>query len=269
MSFQFKSELVTKVPLSEAGRFCTNPKFGAQEKYNGERRTIVKQGDQVISYNREGEISKPLDARVINVLRKHPLPQFIIDIELVGVKGSEQIYILDALILDEEMLASETYEYREARAHAEFDNYHRMITVVYTARTSEDKTALMLRLANEKAEGVVFRDMGACYKQGRSGQHFAIKFWKDADVIVMGPSPEGHNSVRVGVYDERGKLHEICGVSLNGKDPAKKGDVVAIKYLYATGDRHVVQPELLFVRTDKKAQECTIDQLIINKNWTK
>jgi len=262
MGFQFKSELVTKVGISRAGRFISNFQWGAQEKFNGERRTIVKQGNQILSFNRDGNPSKALDPRVIEVFRSHPLSQYIIDIELVGKKGQEHIFILDVLILgDEAPLASMTYEYREKRAHQEFGDFNQMVTVVYTTRTSEAKKALMLKLETDKAEGIVFRKMSAPYKQGRSGQHFAIKFWKDLDAVVIGPSPEEHNSVRVGLFLKNGTLHEICGVSLNGKPVAKRGDVICMKYLYGTKELHAVQPELLFVRTDKRPEACTIDQL--------
>lgn len=259
----FKAELLTEIEVKDAGRFVSNPLFGAQEKHNGERRLIMKNGQDIQSFNREGDSSKRLTPQVLAVLRNIPLPQFVIDIELIDNK---RIVILDALIIGSELLGTEAYKVRERRAHETFDII-KTVEVVKTARTTDAKQALLLQLGAEKAEGIVFRNMDAIYKQGRAGQHFKLKFWKDLDAVVMGPSPEGHNSVRVGVYNERGILQEICGVSLNGKPTAVVGNVICMKYLYATRERHAVQPELLFIRTDKRAAECTMGQLVVNKNF--
>jgi hypothetical protein len=125
-----------------------------------------------------------------------------------------------------------------------------------------------MQLAKDKAEGVVWRDMRAAYKQGRAGQHFKTKFVKECDVVVMGPSPKDHNSVEIGVFD-KGILRRVSGLSLNGKTTVVTGDVVQVHYLYASKNLHLVQPCMASdgARTDKQAADCTIDQLVVNKNW--
>jgi hypothetical protein len=84
--------------------------------------------------------------------------------------------------------------------------------------------------------------------------------------VVIGPSPEGHNSVRIGVYDERGRLYEVSGVSLRGKFQLNKLDVVEVRYLYATRSNHIVQPVLLRKRNDKRADDCLLNQLVKHKD---
>lgn len=279
MSFQFKSELLEEVldgyhassptyfeDIFRAGRrFFIDAAWGMQEKHNGDRRTFLRDGNTFISLNREGNPSKPVAPSVIAVLLSHPIQKFVIDVELVGT----QIVVLDALVLGDELLGGETYEYREARAHAEFDNFHKTVVVVETARTTEEKIRLFKQLLDNNAEGVVIRKMDAAYKMGSREQHKKIKFWKELDAIVIGPSPSGHNSVRVGLINEKNQLQEICGVSLNGKEVVSRGMVIKVKYLYATKERHVVQPELLGSRDDKQAVECTMAQIKyrVHKNW--
>jgi len=85
----------------------------------------------------------------------------------------------------------------------------------------------------------------------------------------MGFNTEGHNSAVIGLYRADGKLYRLCGLSLNGKEPVKIGDVVEIDYLYGTAKLEAVQINLVRVRDDKKPHQCTIDQLVINKGFKK
>lgn len=248
----------------EIERFTKDHRWGYQEKFNGERRIICKEGNSIRVFNRKGEIGKSLPYNLVRLLLSHPLPQFVIDTEVVQNKT---IHILDGLVLGDEQLVHDSYEYREARCHAEFDNFHASIRVVKTVRDEKGKRELLKHLWETNCEGVVIRRMDAIYKQERAGQHFKFKFWKELDAVVIGPSPEGKDSVRIGVYDERGRLHEICGVSLIGKVRVAPGDVLVIKYLYATADLNIVQPTILKKRTDKSPRECTVTQLELNKNF--
>jgi len=43
--------------------------------------------------------------------------------------------------------------------------------------------------------------------------------------------------------------------------------VVEVKYLYGTGTQDIVQIDILHLRDDKAPKLCTVDQIIINKNW--
>jgi ATP-dependent DNA ligase len=264
MSFQFRAELLTEVSIKEAARLIEDSRYGAQEKENGKRRVVVRDNSAVYCFNREGE-KRDLPPAVVKVLLKHHLNKFIVDTELCGTKIKPRLVVFDALILGKEALAQTAYEYREQRIHGEFENFHPIIEVIKTARTSEEKFALAEKLYKERAEGVVFKLMSAPYKQSRAGQHFKLKFWKDADFVVMGPSPEGHDSVEIGVY-RNGKLYRVSGVSLIGRERVNIGDVLTVKYLYATKNLHIVQPIMLGKRDDKAPRTCTVDQLVINRD---
>jgi bifunctional non-homologous end joining protein LigD len=264
MSFQLQAELLTKVTPQVAARLIQDPNFGAQEKENGKRRVMVRNNDQVFCFNREGE-KRDLPPAVVKAILSHRLTRFVIDTELCGTKIAPRVKIFDVLILGDELLGQTPYSHRENRCHEEFDNFNKIFTVLFTARTSEEKLALVKKLHAENAEGVVFKRMDAVYKQGRSGSHFKLKFWKSADFVVIGPSPEGHDSVEIGVY-KNGKLHRVSGVSLIGRERVVAGDVIEARYLYATKNLHIVQPVMLQKRDDKQAKACTADQLVINRD---
>ena len=265
MDFQFKAELLTAVTLNEvATKLLGNGSFGAQEKRNGKRRVIVREKSSVFCFNREGE-KRDLPRKLVSVLLNHPLSRFVIDGELEGTVLSPFYSGFDALILNNEALAPEEYRYREERLHEEFGNFHPMVNVLKTAWTYKEKLALVKKLHAENAEGVVFKNKYAVYKEGRAGQHYKWKFWKSADFVVIGPSAEGKNSVEIGVFN-RDRLHRVSGVSLIGRTRVRPGDVVEVQYLYSTKNLHIVQPVMLRKRDDKKATSCTADQLVINRD---
>jgi bifunctional non-homologous end joining protein LigD len=261
-----QAELLTETTELHFQRMLLTAVYGFQEKHNGHRLIICKENGALRLFNREGQSSsKPLSIRIKNALLSHPLAGFVIDGELVG--GT--FYIFDALILGDEIVANDVYEYREARYHAEFDGYSTQIVPVETARTPEAKRLLWDAVLASHGEGLVSKNMTAPYKQGRPDQHWKLKFWKTADAVVIGPNPEDKDSVEIGMYNDRGQLHRISGCSLRNKFRLKPGQVIEVRFLYATQERHIVQPTLMSVRYDKPAQACRLSQLepYINKNW--
>jgi bifunctional non-homologous end joining protein LigD len=258
-----KSELLTEITNGEAQRYVNDDGYGCEEKHNGERRTICKDGSGIRNFNREGEPGKRLPDAVINALKNHPLPQFVIDVEFE--KGI--VVVLDALIIGDDNLTQIAYSERKKVVHKHFDNRSILIKVCKTVTGSRAKAQFLIDKMDEAAEGVVFKKLDAIWIPGKNGQHKKLKFWKSLDCVVMAPSPKQHNSVEVGLFLPNGQLHRICGVSLNGKPAAKVGQVIEIDYLYGTRRLEVVQPNLVRIRDDKKPHQCTIDQIQINKNF--
>jgi len=258
-----RADLPVEVDKAVLTRLCPDPRWGYQEKFNGEYRTICKDSNGIHDFNRNGDPAKGLPSDLIAALKNHPLHQFVIAGELVG---NRSLKLFDALILGDVNYVADAYQVRETRYHMEFDKYSKLILPTYTARTMETKAQLVIQLLEEGAEGVIVRDMTAPYVEGKSGQHMKVKFWKTLDAVVIGPDPKGHHSVRLGCFDDlTGTLHEVCGIKLKD-EKLTTGYVVEIKYLYATSRNHIVQPQLLRRRTDKQASLCTMSQLVIGKN---
>lgn len=259
-----QAELLTEVSIQHAAKLIENSNFGAQEKHNGKRRVVIRNGGDVYCFNREGE-KRNLPAKLVAAILRLSHDQFVLDGELCGTVISPKFYIFDILMLEGTAFAHHPYSFREKTYTREFTNLSPLLIPVVTKWSKKDKLTLVEELYNTQAEGVVFKNKKATYKQGRSEQHFKLKFWKNCDCVVIGPSPDGHDSVEIGVYD-RNHLHRVSGVSLIGRTSVKAGDVVEVKYLYATGDRHIVQPVMVGKRDDKKAKDCTIDQLVVNRD---
>src|SRR5271157_130980 len=258
-----KAELLQDAEDSIIRRLLADPGWVFQEKHNGDHRLIEKQDGKVADYNRNGLPSKGLPASVKIALLQHPLKQFIIDVELV----KEQVFVFDFLSFDGHNLMDIEYEQREALYHRAFTGMSPCIVPVVSARTEEEKTALVTRLKKERAEGFVAKELKAHYRPATYNQrwNYRCKFVKECDCVVIGPNAEGHNSVDIGVYGH-GQLHRVAGCSLIGKTKVQPGDVITVRYLYATKHRHIVQPRMVRVRTDKRPEECTINQLVQSKD---
>ena len=259
-----RADLPVEVDKAVLTRYCPDPRWGYQEKFNGEYRTICKDSNGIHDFNRNGDPAKGLPSDLIAALKNHPLHQFVIAGELVG---NRSLKLFDALILGDVNYAADAYQVRETRYHMEFDGYSKLIAPVYTARTMETKAQLVIQLLEEGAEGVIVRDMTASYVEGKSGQHLKVKFWKTLDAVVIGPDPKGHHSVRLGCFDDlTGTLHEVCGAKILDFHP-KKGDVVEVKYNKGTRNMHIMEIHMERIRSDKRPAECLLSQIVVNKDF--
>ena len=231
--------------------------YVAQEKRNGKRRIICREGNNVWCFNKKGE-KRSVDSRLVKLLRSHRLQKFVIDVEL---ETNNNIWIFDGLVFGDEIANWQTYEYRLQRCHDVFDNFSPLVHVLYTARGKTAKQRLYDQLLADMAEGVVFKLKAAPYLEGEAHQHKKVKFIKEIDTVVIGPNPEGHDSVEIGVYDEQGEMFRVSGCSLIGRIKVKPGDVIRVRFLYATKDLKIVQPRMVEKRDDKRPEECVISQV--------
>lgn len=274
------AELLNEMPekLAMGPRFLSDPNWVWQEKYNGERRLITKVGNTIEDFNRKGEPGKGLSPNIRRTLQQHPLNRFIIDTEYVG--HEDRLYVLDTLMVGDDLLIGDEFPLatRLSFQHSNFGSFNKYVVPVIGVTKREDKLALVTRLKAEFAEGFVMRELTKEYREsnatGTLRYNFKVKFWKSLDAVVIGDSKKVvsgklRDSVLLGLYLPDGRLHEICGATKKSWAQLKPGDVVEVKYLYGTEDLNIVQIDILRVRDDKRAHQCTIDQIEINKNFRK
>lgn len=120
----------------------------------------------------------------------------------------------------------------------------------------------------EGMEGVVIRDPGAPYVEGRTDRIRKIKFVETIDVIVTAIRPEGRDHMEIGLM-HGGQMIPMGRINMvhhaDTLDSLSEGDVVEIAYLYGVASSEslsgsLVQGIFQGVRTDKEASECTLDQ---------
>lgn len=130
------------------------------------------------------------------------------------------------------------------------------------ARSDAEKLRLLRWVHEKGCEGLVLKRQDGTYDEGVRPEHsLKVKFRKSVDCVVTARDVNGKLNARLAVFD-RGELRSIGGCSMIGKPDAKVGDVVEVGYLYATEELTLYTPSLTRIREDKRAEDCTIDQLV-------
>jgi ATP-dependent DNA ligase len=149
-----------------------------------------------------------------------------------------------------------------------------LVVLAREARTPAEKLALMERLEAEGTEGAVAKRVDAPYAAdgARVRDVVKLKFQKTVDALVVARDVGGKNAHLAVHADEipddllaflpdGTPVRRIGACSMIGKPDARPGEVVEVRYLYATEGLILYQPSLLRVRTDKAAVDCRIEQL--------
>lgn len=144
---------------------------------------------------------------------------------------------------------------------------------VRQVRNASRKRSTFQRAQAQRVEGVIFRRLDAPHAAGDNADMCVRhKFTKRADVVVGGMSP-GRDSFLGGLFDDAGQSVKVGRCPLPGQAKlaavraalGRRGDgnvVAEVKYLYATDRHQLYQPVFIRVRRDKRAADCSLDQLV-------
>jgi bifunctional non-homologous end joining protein LigD len=251
-------QLLNPIEESEVRRLISDPAWCLQEKKDGRRILVQKEGAAIHGINRKGLLVGLPSPVVVQV---HQIPgDVIIDGEMVG----EMFHAFDLLQLGEEDLRNRPYEERweqlmKVLEPGRFTHLER----VESAFTPARKALLFKRLQAEKREGVVLKRLDAPYTPGKpasGGPQLKHKFYATLSAVVS--KVNAQRSVEVRLLNGKGWI--LCGnvtIPPNHQVP-QVGGVVEIRYLYAFKESNVLyQPVYLGVRTDIEQHECVVSQL--------
>jgi len=140
------------------------------------------------------------------------------------------------------------------------------VRLIPTVTDYDHKVRLYEQAQREGVEGVMLKDSFAPYSPGERVRHSVkLKFVKTAEVVVLEVNrPDArHGSASLGAFNPKGELINVGACSLIGKPQVAPGDVIEVRYLYNSGSLTaptMYQPRMTQVRTDKLAEDCTINQ---------
>jgi len=258
-------QLLNAVEESEVDSLLADDAWWMQEKFDGRRTLIRRDGDQIVGVNRLG---------------------LVIDLPEPIVKGVRQFDTAGTCLLDGEAMGDVFIAFdllQEAnldlRPRAYHQRYAHLIDLVDTtasdavryAQTAvgvEAKQAMLGRLRGAEKEGVVFKQKDAPYVPGRpnaGGPQLKLKFYATASCLVAGANGS-KRSVRLELIDAAAggsrKRIGVGNVTIPGNQatPAK-GEVIEVRYLYAYPGGSLYQPVYLGTREDVAADACTTAQL--------
>jgi bifunctional non-homologous end joining protein LigD len=229
-----------------------------QEKHDGRRLLIRKRGQDITGINKKGN-TVGLALPLFDVVKA-----FDADVTIDGESIGDNLFAFDLLELDGVDIRSWPYRERlAALMNLLFSVQQRVIKLVETAFTTDQKLALLKELKAGKREGIVFKQVYAAYTSGRpnsGGNQLKHKFVATLSAVVARVNRQ--RSVELQLIGPDGWVK--CGnvtIPANHKSPVA-GQVCEIRYLYCFKESGVLfQPVYLGVRDDVDDTECLTSQL--------
>lgn len=224
-------QLLCFIDESELNKYFLNNKFCMQEKKDGRRKIIRKVGDKVEAINRKGLVVG-ISETIINDVKK-----LSGNVTFDGEDCGEKYYVFDILSHNGKDVRDKTYKERYQLLISIEDELWQSVEILPTFITLHDKAQAFGDLEDNKAEGVVFKDIDAPYTAGRpnsGGPQVKWKWWADGTFEVISVK-EGKRSVEVSALDkDTGELISMgnCTIPANYSIP-KVGELVKVRYLYA------------------------------------
>lgn len=250
-------QLLNAIDESELSRLLTGTTHCLQEKLDGRRLMVRKQGDAITGINRRGLVVAIPDA--IREAVEYIPYDVLIDGEAVG----DTLHAFDLLEVKGNCLRHRRYIDRHAGLLMVIPPNLPALRWVSTSIDPNDKIENYEELRSTNCEGLVFKEVNAPYTPGRpnsDGPQLKFKFVQSASFIVS--CINSKRSVTLCLFDK----HELTGagnvtIPPNHDIPAI-GDVVEVRYLYAFRESgSIYQPVYLGRRTDIPASECVVEQL--------
>ena len=251
-------QLLNTISESQVLDLMNDDQWCAQEKHNGRRLIVRKQGQDITGINKKGN--------TVGL----PLPVFDIvkgletDVAIDGEAIGDTLYAFDLLELDGVDIRNWPYRERlAALMNLLFGIHQRVIKWTNTAFTPEQKVKLLQELREGKREGIVFKNVMAMYTPGRpnsGGTQLKHKFVATLSALVSRINQQ--RSVAISLFGKSGwQSAGNVTIPANHSIPAV-GDVVEVRFLYAHRDSDVLyQPVYLGKRDDVDRNECTVNQL--------
>ena len=235
-----------------------DPAYWMQEKFDGRRLLLRKEGKVITGINRLG-LTVALPQSLLEDAARCPL-DFILDGEAIG----NIFCAFDVLMIGDEEIGGLRYSERYQRLLNLLASFqHPAIHGVETHFTAGQKEEAFNLLKAEGREGVVFKHVDAPYVAGRPAggeSQFKFKFCETASFIIGKINAKRSVGLLLFTGDRIGAAGNVT-IPTNQPIP-ETGKVVECRYLYAFRESgSIYQPVYLGVREDIRGEECTTSQL--------
>jgi bifunctional non-homologous end joining protein LigD len=250
-------QLLNPITDIQLDQFLFHPDYWMQEKLDGRRLILKKQGDEITGINRLGFPTAVPEA-IVQSASQYPR-DFILDGEAIG----DHFHAFDLLTIGPEDMRPLGFSVRYFRLRDMLRSFNHPYIHEVESFLSPGLMPIFTRLKTEGKEGVVFKNKHAPYIPGRpnsGGTQLKFKFCETASFIVTKINDK--RSVMLILFDGE-KVRSAGNVTIPpNHDLPKPGDVVECSYLYAFRESgSIYQPVFLGVRDDIQHTECTTAQL--------
>jgi len=251
-------QLLNPIDEAEVQRLLRDNLHVAQEKFDGRRLLLRKEGAAIDGINRKG-LLVGLPEPVFQAFRLLP-GDCVVDGESMG----DTFHAFDLLNLDGQDIR--TWSYRDrltALINLLASVQQRAIRFIETAYTVEQKTRLHATLQTTGKEGIVLKQLDAPYTAGRpnsGGTQLKHKFYATLSAVVSKINAQRSVEIRLLGKDGWEPAGNVT-IPPNHQIPTV-GKVVEVRYLYAFPESGIVyQPVYLGVRDDVEQTDCIVSQL--------
>lgn len=255
-----EQQLCVSLDLSQLDTVLTSSAWGAQQKANGERRTVRIQGDDVRGVNKLG--------LYVNIPETWGEMRALGDCLIDGEQVGTTFYAFDLLEIGDLNLRNQPLEHRfsvlkeklESLVLRRPENVIPFVRLLSLVKTTREKQALMARLQAENHEGLVFKLLSGHYTPGRDPNSLKYKFTESSTCCVIAQNQK--RSVQIGLLDDEGRMVPVGNVTIPGSGPLPApGALVEVQYLYFNPGGAFEQPVYLGVRNDILPHEATLTQV--------
>jgi bifunctional non-homologous end joining protein LigD len=242
--------------------FINSDAWWAQEKKDGKRLIIRREGSEVFGINKRG-LTCGIPNAISNIMHNFSVPSITVDGESIG----ETLHVFD--LLEYHDIDTRTQSYAKRYGELEYlieelraRKADQGIVLVPVFKKKMDKAMALHKFILDRKEGIVFKQWAAPYTAGRpasGGTQRKYKFYATASVVVH--TINSQRSVGVAVYADN-EIIELGNVSIPVDDKVPEvGQVIEVRYLYAYKDGALAQPVYLGPRDDVTRCECVESQL--------
>jgi bifunctional non-homologous end joining protein LigD len=250
-------QLLNPIEEEDVTGLIDDPAFCVQEKYDGCRIMIRKEGAAINGINRKG-LMCGIPSVLVNEVEQIP-GDVVIDGESIG----EVFFAFDVLTLHGNDVRSQPYKDRLFMLAQIVSREFGFIKLADTAYTTPEKVVLLERMKREQREGIVCKRLDAPYTAGRpnsGGTQLKHKFVATASFVVN--RVNGKRSVSLTLFNG-GKIVPAGNVTIPPNHTIPKvGAIVKVRYLYAFKESGIIyQPVYLGQRTDVDSGDCLVKQL--------
>lgn len=239
------------LPEDDLEKYLTDPNWGCQKKYDGERSPVSLRRSGIQATNLKG-MARGLAASSEDELKKLLARPDFGDARETLVDGEEMpggiFVIYDVVTLRDNDVRKVGFEERYAMLEELLDDHRGLLAP--TAFTEAEKRAMLAKARAENWEGLMFRRLDSEYLHRRTDVILKFKLWASCTCRVL--TVNAKRSVQVAVRDEHDNEVFIGNVTVPAdQDIPDADDLVEVRYLYVGAGGSLYQPVLLGVRTDK------------------
>lgn len=252
-----RCQLLNAVDEDQVTRLLKDDRYCLQEKHDGRRLMVRKQGDEITGINRRGLITS-IPTTIREAVSKLP-----VDVLLDGEACGDVYHVFDLLEVKGHDIRNNAYISRFSGLMSLLMLDSPALLWVSTSLHTEDKIGTYEEVKSCGGEGVVFKEIDAPFSPGRpnsGGPHLKFKFVESASFIVTGHNTK--RSVALCLFDGD-DLVSAGNVTIPANHEIPPiGNVVEVRYLYAFRESgSIFQPVYQGQRRDILTSDCVVEQL--------